>query len=138
MYISWPHTEKDNHYICCECTFIAGECTEKEFLENSGVYLDAAHVAIKDGKAIIWIGGETPPWELTNKQLRGTPKYVKWRLSVFERDNFTCQKCGQRGGELNAHHIKYFSKHNNLRYDINNGITLCKDCHIKVHRKRGE
>lgn len=56
-------------------------------------------------------------------------KYKKWREEVFKRDNYTCQECGQIGGYLNAHHIKSWAEHEELRYDINNGITLCKKCH---------
>ena len=66
---------------------------------------------------------------------RNTTEYKKWRVSVFERDNFTCQKCGVRGGKLNAHHIKTWRKHPDLRFELSNGITLCEDCHKVEHRR---
>lgn len=75
--------------------------------------------------------------------IRASSKYSNWRTQVFGRDNFTCQKCGVRGTWLEAHHIKRFSdvmKENNIitfesamncngLWDLNNGITLCKNCH---------
>jgi len=54
---------------------------------------------------------------------------------VFERDEHTCQDCGQRGGKLNAHHIKSYIDHVELRLDVDNGITLCCDCHKLRHRR---
>lgn len=66
--------------------------------------------------------------------IRRSGEYNNWRRLVFERDEYTCQSCGQHGGILNAHHIKPFSKFPDLRLDINNGITLCKDCHRGVHK----
>lgn len=77
-----------------------------------------------------WKGGKSR--KLT--RIRQTPRYKKWRKQVFERDNYTCQKCGQKGGDLNAHHVKQFSKHEDHRFDIDNGKTLCKQCHKEVHR----
>ena len=65
---------------------------------------------------------------------RHCAEYTIWRKSVFERDNYTCQICGKKGCELNAHHIKSFSGYPNFRYDVSNGITLCKKCHKEVHR----
>ena len=63
-------------------------------------------------------------------------EYKAWRQSVFERDQFTCQKCGDaRGGNLQAHHIKDYAGHPNLRYSVENGITLCETCHRKEHKK---
>lgn len=66
---------------------------------------------------------------------RHSSEYQAWRRAVFERDNYTCQYCGVRGAKLNAHHMKEYSKYPQLRYDIDNGITLCKKCHKEVHKR---
>lgn len=72
-----------------------------------------------------WRGGITP----INKLIRGSSQYKEWRKSVFERDQYTCTECGQWGGKLNADHIKPFSIYPDLRFDIDNGRTLCQSCH---------
>jgi hypothetical protein len=64
-----------------------------------------------------------------NDTLRHRREYKDWRTSVYERDDYTCQCCGVRGGRLNAHHINQFADYPELRYDVNNGITLCVKCH---------
>jgi len=56
----------------------------------------------------------------------------KWRKDVFERDDYTCQECGKKGGYLQAHHIKGWTEYPDLRRDLNNGVTLCIDCHKKT------
>jgi len=56
-------------------------------------------------------------------------KLILWRNSVFERDNYTCQKCGVKNCYLEAHHKKSWAKYPKLRYILTNGITLCKKCH---------
>lgn len=61
---------------------------------------------------------------------RKSSNYIQWRNEVFLRDNYTCQCCERRGGDLNAHHIKNFKDNIELRYKVNNGITLCKECHL--------
>ena len=77
-----------------------------------------------------WKGGITP----LNKALRKGTEYADWRTAVFTRDKFTCQRCrDNRGGNLHAHHIKSFSDHPDLRFDVSNGETLCHDCHEKHH-----
>lgn len=73
-----------------------------------------------------WKGGITP----INLQIRHSTEYKLWRKAVFERDDYTCQCCFKRGGIiLNADHIKPFSKFPDIRFDINNGRTLCVPCH---------
>ncbi len=67
---------------------------------------------------------------------RFSQAYKRWRYDVFLRDHFTCQDCGDsRGGNLVAHHIKAFASYPDLRFEVSNGLTLCKSCHAKRHEK---
>jgi 5-methylcytosine-specific restriction endonuclease McrA len=75
-----------------------------------------------------WKGGITP----INVAIRMSLEYKSWRKSVFERDNYTCVWCKIKGGNLQADHIKPFSLFPELRFDIDNGRTLCKPCHLKT------
>lgn len=79
------------------------------------------------------VGDKNPNWKggvsSENERIRNSEKYILWRKLVFERDGYKCQICKKIGGNLNAHHIKSFSEYPELRFDVNNGITLCKDCH---------
>lgn len=61
--------------------------------------------------------------------LVGREEYKKWREAVFKRDSWTCQECGRHGCYLEAHHIKSWARFPEDRYDVGNGITLCKSCH---------
>lgn len=61
-------------------------------------------------------------------------EYIRWRQDVYEKDNYTCQCCNQRGhGTLNVHHLDGYNWCKEKRTDINNGITLCEDCHKGFH-----
>jgi hypothetical protein len=62
-------------------------------------------------------------------------KYFKWRTKVFERDNWTCQTCGLRACYLEPHHIKGWAKYPELRYEVENGVALCRDCHRLTRKK---
>ena len=70
-----------------------------------------------------------------NRRIRYTVDWKLWRQSVFRRDNWTCQMCGNLGGELHPHHIFKFSDYPGLRFIVGNGITLCASCHQLTIRK---
>jgi hypothetical protein len=78
-------------------------------------------------KNINWKGGVSP----LREKIRRSPEYEEWRKAVFERDHYTCQECGKMGGSLHAHHKKSFADYPELRFDISNGLTLCRECHYK-------
>ena len=81
-----------------------------------------------------WKGGVTPE----STKIRNSIEFSLWRESVFARDNWTCQKSKIKGCKLHAHHIKNFSQHPELRFAIDNGITLSKDEHYKFHKIYGK
>jgi 5-methylcytosine-specific restriction endonuclease McrA len=67
-----------------------------------------------------------------------TLEYIEWRKSVFKRDNYTCQCCGDsKGGNLNGHHLNSRDMYPQEKYDVNNGITLCDKCHKDFHHIYG-
>jgi hypothetical protein len=73
-----------------------------------------------------WRGGVTGQ----RKMMMNTLEYKNWRSSVFKRDNYICVWCGNKtSGNIEADHIKKWIDYPELRYDINNGRTLCKKCH---------
>lgn len=64
-------------------------------------------------------------------KLRKSEECDTWRDAVFKKDKYTCQCChGEKGSRtLQAHHLKSFARYPKLRFDVNNGITLCDKCH---------
>lgn len=76
-----------------------------------------------------WKGG---CYEKIETAIRHSPDYKEWRRHVFQRDDYTCQSCGERGGELHADHEFPFAYFPALRFEILNGRTLCKSCHLKT------
>lgn len=80
-----------------------------------------------------WKGGV----ETENKIIRKGIEFRLWREAVFARDNFTCKKCNIRGVKLRPHHILNFSSHKELRFAIDNGITLCEEHHREFHKIYG-
>ncbi len=86
---------------------------------------DAASEKMSGDSHWNWRGGITD----NNTVIRNGIGIKLWRMSVFARDNWTCQECGQHGGRLQPHHIESFAECPELRYEIDNGRTLCLECH---------
>ena len=94
-------------------------CTRKCWLENKFKY------DVRGNEHYNWQGGKTKE----NIKIRNHPDYRKWRIDVLKRDNYTCVNCHDYGCRLEVDHVLPFSLYPNLRIDINNGRTLCVDCH---------
>lgn len=64
-------------------------------------------------------------------------EYAQWRTAIFERDDYTCQECDKRGGNLNVHHILPYRDYPDPQFSLNpkNGITLCVKCHRETFGK---
>ena len=82
-------------------------------------------------------GNKNPNWRgdstAESFKIRHSLEYKIWRRAVFERDNYTCIWGGkEHGSKLNADHIKPFALFPELRFAIDNGRTLCEDCHRKT------
>lgn len=67
---------------------------------------------------------------------RRSAAYRVWRKEVWLRDNFVCKIANPDcAGRIEAHHILGWKAHPGLRYEVNNGITLC---HFHHPRKRND
>ena len=130
------YSEQDDKHYCRTCSFKKGLFDEKTYLNSIGFDDDMFKAGINPTtNEIEVIIGNKFSWEMKSKEIRNSNKYIEWRKNVFERDDYTCQICGKIGGELNAHHKKSFSKYEDLRFTLSNGITLCKECHIELHKQ---
>lgn len=135
-----------NDYKCRKAVYCSKECWSKRATEKrkcpvcgkqfetstkrNKIYCsqkcrDLAYRERKGELSNFWQGGKTKESDL----LRTSAEYREWRLAVFKRDNFTCQKCGQRARDIEAHHIKERCKYPELIFDVGNGLTLCHECH---------
>ena len=102
----------------------------KGIKQSSETILKRSKTLPRGDKNHLWRGGITP----INQKIRTSLEYKLWRRAVFERDNFACIFCRIRSGNgekvvLNADHIKPFSLYPELRFAIDNGRTLCRECH---------
>lgn len=121
---SWKLKWNKGKYCSRECSC---KVTNRKGLKRKNT--DKMSLAKMGEKNPSWKGGITP----VNTKIRNSIENRLWREAVFARDNWICQCCGIKGGELHAHHIKLFCDYPELRFAIDNGKTLCKLCHRKVH-----
>lgn len=107
--------------------------TRKNIGENHPYYdidpTEHPQYGMRGEDSVNWKGGSS--W-------RNGAKVSDWRRDVFERDDYTCKDCDTRGVELNAHHIDRWSEAPEKRFDIDNGVTLCINCHAQRHEDAGE
>ncbi len=84
-----------------------------------------------------WLNCSIIP-DRTTQEERKCRKYKAWRLAVIRRDEHACQQCGYDGGadhSLHVHHRLPWAAFRRHRFDVDNGLTLCAECHKAVHRE---
>ena len=109
--------------------------------------------AYKDGTIKKYFGKENCMWKggiyKLSQQIRMSRRYKEWRLSILERDKYICQDCGISliETEKQVHHkitFKNLLENNKIKsykqslnceelWELSNGISLCTDCHLKIH-----
>ena len=92
--------------------------------------IECGHKAMIGEKSPHWVDGKS----LERDRARDTERIRKWRKEVFMLDFYTCQICGAKT-YLHAHHLVEWAKDESKRFDVNNGQTLCIDCHGEIHHK---
>lgn len=118
-------------------------CEEHGEFENNFSTIYSYNTGCKKCKQELFIGENNPNWnpDLTDEERehkRLMDGYSDWRNCVFNRDNYTCQCCGSnKSGTLIAHHLNSYHWAKEERIDVNNGITLCEECHKKFHESFG-
>jgi len=118
--------------------FCSVPCARSHYLTGKKIGLGKGHSIewrllmsekLSGDKCHLWKGGVTAE----NERIRKSARYKIWRESVYKRDDYTCQICSRRGGiTLNSDHIKPFAFFPELRFELDNGRTLCVDCHRKT------
>jgi endogenous inhibitor of DNA gyrase (YacG/DUF329 family) len=87
------------------------------------------------------LGENNPNWNETltaeeRAKGRNFPEYYEWRILIYKKDGHTCVKCASRKN-LVAHHLDAYHWAKEKRTNVDNGVTLCKDCHGDFHREYG-
>jgi hypothetical protein len=129
--VGFKHTDESKHKMrMVKLGKIMSEETKNKISNKlKGIIRDENYYDyLKGDKSHLWKGGITS----FNDVIRKSTKMKKWIKKILIRDDYTCQICFKIGGNLEVHHIKSFSEYPELRFIINNGITLCKSCHIKT------
>lgn len=140
--ISLWNANKNKRFFCSK------EC--RGYLEKFKMEMDI-HPLLNSKRNI---GADNARWKdnatLRARDIRRSSENLKWKKEVVERDNHTCIICGSDKSVV-AHHLKPFmyivnkynlknredAKNNPELYNINNGVTLCKDCHNNFHKTYG-
>lgn len=136
-----PHLlgENSNHWkggmIEKKCKFCMKKFSVHKYRKDTALFCSVSCFAKSstgsNGKN--WRGGLSE----INGEVRRGEKYNEWRKSVYKRDMWTCQKCFKKQKHPIAHHIMPFKDYPELRFDIDNGITVCRSCHLRIHEEIG-
>lgn len=92
------------------------------------------------------IGEKNHQWKGGITEDRKTVYHKRLRRRILKRDNFECCVCKKKGTMdyrnkpqigLVVHHLNSYDKHKKLRFEDDNCILLCEECHYKFHQNYG-
>jgi len=142
--VSYSHADRHgNHHwnTVCDCgntQAVFSGCLKNGNTKSCGCLkkeLASARCSLVGPLHPSWKSDKTDEERIQRRRVLG---YLNWCKCVYERDDYTCQKCGKRGGsKLNAHHIEGYAYNPELRIELSNGVTLCEDCHKDYHHMYG-
>ena len=81
-----------------------------------------------------WQGGKSEG----RKRRSADKEHRQWSKNILERDRYVCDNCGSSSGAKYAHHLDAYQGNPEKRYALDNGVTLCKRCHIGFHVAYGQ
>lgn len=91
-----------------------------------------------DEGGLRYFGPDNWKWTGNPRRKHRESQQASWARKVISRDKATCQNCGATGVELQAHHVKPYEDHPDLRWEVSNGLTLCAPCHWNLHAADNE
>lgn len=118
-------------------TYFNATCDCGNTLEVSASHVKSGHTRSCSCYFMDMLQGENNPnynSELSIEERNSRRGYIiqRWGNMVKRRDGFICQVCGSTE-KLVAHHLNGFKSDKEGRYDVENGVTLCRDCHTDFH-----
>ena len=134
--------ENDKHgktqWLCiCRCgneTIVTGSHLGNGNTKSCGcLYKETVTEGMRGSKNPMWKDGISTEDNI----FRNSKEMREWRFEIYKRDNCTCQKCNERGGKLQAHHLLGFAQYPEARLIVDNGVTLCLNCHKEFHTLYG-
>lgn len=128
---------KQREWVETECCV----CGKPLLRRKSRIEIRPNPVCSKECKAVLTHRthyDETIPVEQRETDRNYKPENRVFIKTVMERDEYTCQICYKTGGSLAVHHLNGYNWDIKNRYNPDNGITLCEDCHRDFHKVYGK
>lgn len=134
------HTEETKEKMRGKIPWMKGKKhTDEAKLKNREKHLGKTawnkginYLQVTGSKNCNWKGGISKKNKSERQLAMETLVYKNWRTAIFTRDNFSCVHCGKKGVKIQADHIKPWVDFPELRYNLNNGRTLCIPCHKEI------